>query len=398
MCLSATTLNALLPGAEAVGRSLEIGAVFLYKALWSILFGVLVTALIDVFVDKERMARLLGGRGLRTLGKATAAGAASSACTFGAVTIAHTLFKKGASAESTFAFSLASTNIVFELGILILVLLGAAFLGAEILAGFLLVAIMYALVRATLPVHVFEEARERMRRDEGDISMGFTPHLADRGDWLRQLRDAEAWRIIALRYFKTLGRIYKSVVVGFTIAGFVVALIPTTVWTTLFVRPDNVLGVAENAALGVVAGMLSFIGSIGIVPFAAALWVKGVSFAAAIGIIVSDLITVPVLNLWRKFYGTRAMLYVLGVFWLAMVVSAVIIEYLFRAFGWIPVRLREAQIVSLRLKVDYTLVMTVLFVLITAGLYAALRRPSPSSPEPAPAALLPEPERTRATR
>lgn len=245
---SLDVLHALLDG-------LTTGGIFFYKALWSILFGVAVTAAIDVFVDKEKMARLLGGRDVKTVGVATATGAASSACTFGAVTIAQALYKKGASAESTFAFALAATNIVFELSVLIYVLLGGAVLAAEFLSGVMLVIIMFFLVRLTLPVHTFELARRRLQEQDGG-----TPAA------MRQLKDAGVWQRIADRYFRTLNRIWKSVFFGFLTAGFIVALVPASVWTTLFLPPVSFRAVIENAALGVVVGMLSFIGSIGIVP------------------------------------------------------------------------------------------------------------------------------------
>jgi len=169
---------------SSIGSSLEASLNFFYKALWSILLGVAVTAAVDVFVDKERMARLLGGRDVKTTGLAGALGAASSACTFGAVTIAQTLFKKGASAESTFSFALASTNIVFELGILILVLLGPAYLAAELLSGVLLVAIVYLIARATLPVAVFDEARRSLQ--ERDTDFRFVH--AEQQPWFEQLK------------------------------------------------------------------------------------------------------------------------------------------------------------------------------------------------------------------
>ena len=158
-----------LEALHAVTYGLQTGGIFFYKALWSILFGVAVTAAIDVFVDKEKMARLLGGWDVRTIGVAAATGAASSACTFGAVTIAQALYKKGASLESTFAFALAATNIVFELSVLIYLLLGGAVLAAEFLSGVTLVVIMFALVRLTLPVQTFELARSRLQERDGGM-------------------------------------------------------------------------------------------------------------------------------------------------------------------------------------------------------------------------------------
>jgi uncharacterized membrane protein YraQ (UPF0718 family) len=348
-----------------IGQSLEVGLIFFYKALWSILFGVAVTAAIDVFVDKDRMARLLGKRDVKTTGLATAVGAASSACTFGAVSIAQTLFKKGASAEATFAFALASTNIVFELAILIYVLLGPAFVAAELLSGVVLVAIMYLLVRATLPVRVFEQARRTLQAQEGQFEFVH----AGQQPWWQQLQTLSGWYAIATRYFRTLGRIYKSVIVGFLVSGFIVVLVPTVFWTTLFLPEHGLFGVLENAALGVLAGIFSFIGSIGIVPFAAALWIGGAGFAGVLGCIVSDNITVPVLNLWRNFYGGKATAYIFAVFYVTMVAASVLVEELFRALGWIPSHASAVNLTTAGVRLDYTLVLTLLFLGLTAALW-----------------------------
>jgi uncharacterized membrane protein YraQ (UPF0718 family) len=247
------------------------------------------------------------------------AGAVSSACTFGAVTIAGTLFKKGASAESSFAFSFASTNLVFELGILIYVLLGPAFLAAELLGGVVLIAVMYLLVRLTLPQGTFEAARQRLHeQDFGAGLEGFKSGTRAAGTWKQQLSTADGWRRVAADYFHTIGRIYKSALWGFLLAGLIVGLVPEAFWTGLFPSADGFLGVTANALLGVLAGVLSFIGSIGNVPFAAALWASGVSFGGVIALIYADLITVPVLDLWRRFLGWKATAYLFAVFFATM--------------------------------------------------------------------------------
>lgn len=356
-------MSGSLEALHALMNGLQTGGIFFYKALWSILFGVSVTAAIDVFIDKEKMARLLGGRDARTIGVATATGAASSACTFGAVTIAQALFKKGASVESTFAFALAATNIVFELSVLIYVLLGGAVLAAEFLSGVMLVIIMFLLVRLTLPVQTFELARRRLQEQDGGIPAA-----------MRRLTDAGVWHRIADRYFRTLNRIWKSVVFGFLAAGFIVALVPTSIWTVLFLPPVSLPAVIENAALGVVVGMLSFIGSIGIVPFAAALALGGVGFPGVVGCIVADLITIPVLNVWRRYFGAKATAYILAVFYTAMVASTVIITYLFQIFGWLPSEVRAGQLTAFHFRLDYTLILTTLFLALTLALWMIKRQ------------------------
>lgn len=350
-------------GLAALASGLLVGAIFLYKALWSILFGVLVTAAIDVFIDKEQMARLLGRRDVKTVGIAAGAGAASSACTFGAVTISQALFKKGASVESTFAFALASTNVVFELAVLIYVLLGGAVLGAELLSGVMLVVVMFVLVRLTLPIELFAQARQRLQEREGDRIPGA----------MRQLKGASVWHRIADRYFRTLNRIYKSVIFGFLAAGFIAALVPPHIWSVLFLPASGFLAVAENAALGVTIGMFSFIGSIGIVPFAAALAIGGVGFAGVVGCIVADLITLPVLNVWRRYFGAPATAYILAVFFTSMVVSTVLITYLFQALGWLPAQLNAHAARLDTVRIDYTLPLTLVFLALTAAFWVIKR-------------------------
>lgn len=395
---------------DAVIGSLLIGLGFFYKALWPILLGVLVTAAVETFVNEEKMAEILGGRDLFTTGKATAAGAISSACTFGAVTITSTLFKKGASTESSFAFSFASTNLVFELGILIYVLLGPAFLAAEIIGGFLLITIMYLLVRLTLPERTFEEARRRLRgagegEDGSDPSddpfcgypgkpeytlehggvtyqffsepcrQAYIHQVAAQGNRGRQLLSRSGWYRIAVNYFNTMGKIYKTVIWGFLLAGFIVGLVPRSWWSFLFLDSSSFFGVLENATLGVLAGVFSFIGSIGNVPFAAALWFSGVSFAGVIALIYADLITIPVLQLWRQFLGWKATLYVFGVFFITMLASAVVMEYLFAALDLIPDRPASVgQILDILTPgLDFTFVMTIVMLLLTVTLYRLMR-------------------------
>jgi uncharacterized membrane protein YraQ (UPF0718 family) len=396
---------------NAIIESLLIGLGFFYKALWPILLGVLITAAIETFVNEEKMAEILGGRDLLTTGKATAAGAISSACTFGAVTITNTLFKKGASSESSFAFSFASTNLVFELGILIYILLGPAFLAAELLGGFLLIAIMYLLVRLTLPEKTFEEARRRLRGEgEGEEGSGpsddpfceypgnpdytlehegvtyqffsepcrqaYRHQIAAQGESRkRQLLSRSGWYRIAVNYFNTMGKIYKTVIWGFLLAGFIVGLVPRSWWSFLFLDSSSFLGVLQNATLGVLAGVFSFIGSIGNVPFAAALWFSGVSFAGVIALIYADLITIPVLQLWRQFLGWKGMLYVFGIFFVTMTLSAVAMEYLFEAFNLIPDRPASVGQIKdfLAPKLDFTLIMTIVMLALTAMLYWLMR-------------------------
>lgn len=183
------------------------------------------------------------------------------------------------------------------------------------------------------------------------------------------------WFRIAVQYFNTMGKIYKTVIWGFLLAGFIVGLVPRDWWSMLFLDSSTFPGVLENATLGVLAGVFSFIGSIGNVPFAAALWFSGVSFAGVIALIYADLITVPVLQLWRQFLGWKATLYVFGVFFITMLTSAVAMEYLFEALDLIPERPASvAKLLDiLAPKLDFSLAMTIVTLAGTAILYWIMR-------------------------
>jgi uncharacterized membrane protein YraQ (UPF0718 family) len=346
----------------------------LYKSIWVLLFGVLITAIIDVFVDKDKIAKLLGGHDFKPVTVATGLGAASSACTFGAVTVGQALFKKGASVVSTLAFSMAATNIVFELGILIYVLLGPYYLAAELLSGIILIYIMYFIVKWTLPSKTFDAARKRLNeQDNGESNHQSVDLLSDRGSKLY---------LIAERYFKTIGQIRKSVIFGFLVAGFIIIFVPTSFWTAVFPESSSFFGILGNASLGVLAGVFSFIGSIGIVPFAVALGAGGVAFAGVLGCIVADLITIPVLGAWKKFFGWKATFYIGVVFYTTMVLSTVFITYLFVTFNWLPDPITGGEIVNPPdIGLNWKTIMTAVMFTITAVLYLIKRKGSQRNAE-----------------
>lgn len=130
--------------------------------------------------------------------------------------------------------------------------------------------------------------------------------------------------------------IWKDVIAGFLISGFVIVFVPQWVWNTLFIQGDGLLVTAENAIMGVAIAVVSFVGSMGNVPFAVALWGGGISFAGVIAFVYADLITIPVLNVYRKYYGWKIMLYILGVFFVTMAFTGFLMELLFDALGIVP--------------------------------------------------------------
>ncbi len=354
---------------DGVLEALRIGVGFLWTAAWAIIMGLTITSLVQVYVSKERMAQVLGDGDLGGLVRATAFGAASSGCSFGAVAIGKGLFKKGAHAVNFLAFMFASTNLIVELGLMIWILLGWEFLLAELLGGLVLIVVMAALVHLTLPETLFDEVRDRLsERDraagvtedptcgmegtdefsittEGGETLTFCSEgcmetylqqTASHGGWREELRSWGGWYKVANQYRKEWSMIWTDVIAGFLISGFVIVFVPQWVWNTLFLSGDGLLVTAENAVMGVAIAVVSFVGSMGNVPFAVALWGGGISFAGVIAFVYADLVTIPVLNVYRKYYGWHVMLYILGVFFVTMAFTGFLMEVLFDALGIVP--------------------------------------------------------------
>jgi uncharacterized membrane protein YraQ (UPF0718 family) len=353
----------------AVAEALRIGVGFLWTAAWAIIMGLVVTSLVQVYVSKERMAAVLGDGDVAGVTKATLFGAASSGCSFGAVAIGKGLFKKGAHVVNFFAFMFASTNLIVELGLMILILLGWEFLVAELLGGLILIAVMAVIVHLTLPEALFEEVRTELNQRDHDSGVTEDPtcgmegkdeyslvtdggetlkfcsegcmetyqqEVSSSGGWRDELLSWGGWYKVGNQYRKEWSMLYKDVIAGFLISGFVIVFVPQWVWNTLFLQGDGLLVSAENAVMGVAIAVISFVGSMGNVPFAVALWGGGVSFAGVIAFVYADLITVPVLNVYRKYYGWSVMLYILGVFFVTMAFTGFLMEQLFDLLGIVP--------------------------------------------------------------
>src|SRR6056297_1209863 len=393
---------------DAILESLRIGIGFLWTAAWAIIMGLVITSLVQVYVSKDRMARLLGEGDLRGLTRATLFGAASSGCSFGAVAIGKGLFKKGAHVVTFLAFMFASTNLIVELGLMILVLLGWEFLVAELLGGVVLIAVMALIVHATLPESRFEQARaalaERDReagvtedptcgmagRDEYSVTTDggevlkfcsagcmetYRQEFSGGGGWRDELRSWGGWYRIGNQYRKEWSMLYRDVVLGFLVSGFVIVFVPQRVWNALFLQGDGLLVSAQNALVGVAIAVVSFVGSMGNVPFAVALWSGGIGFAGVIAFVYADLITIPVLNVYRKYYGWQVMLYILGVFFVTMAFTGLLMELLFDALGIVP-NLAGGQTATEQtyFALDYTLALNLVAFALSGVLLYVYRR------------------------
>ena len=338
-------------------QSLYCAAVMLWETLWALVLGFSLSAFVQVFCRKEQIAKHLGGAGLREVVLATFLGAASSSCSYAAATTAKTFFKKGAALVPVLAFMFASTNLVFELGFLLWLLLGWAFLLAEIIGAFILIAMMWLLVKLTLPRGLVEAARAH---DGGEVKSCcgscHAPELEPSDEPFRQkIRRRENWTRVADAFFMDAGMLWKEMLIGFLAAGFLMVLVPGSWWGKLFITHETGwVRLLENAIVGPLIGVASFACSCGNIPLASVLWVGGISFGGVIAFIYADLIILPLILIYRKYYGNKAALYITGVLFVSMVSAGIIVDLLFAALKLIPSVHPAAAVAAASFQWNYT--------------------------------------------
>jgi uncharacterized protein len=318
---------------QQVGRALSLSGSMFWEVLWPLALGFLLSAVVETLVSKRTVARLLGRDTAGGVVRATAFGAASSSCSYAAVAVARSLFRKGATAANAIIFEFASTNLVFELGLVLFVLLGWQFVGAEFAGGLLMVVLLAVIFRATLRRDMVEEARRQADRGlqgrmegHGEMDMSVTE-----GPLLSRLFSARAFTSIAQYFYMNAYSLWTDLVLGFLIAGAVAAWVPDTVWSHLFLTGHGIASDVWGAVIGPLVAVVTFVCSVGNVPLAAVLWRGGISFGGVIAFIFADLIIVPIVNIHRKYYGRRFALYLFVVSFVTMALAGLVVGLLFDA-------------------------------------------------------------------
>jgi uncharacterized membrane protein YraQ (UPF0718 family) len=309
-----------------------------WDVLWPLALGFLLSAIVQALVPKEAIARTLGRPGLAGVAFACGFGAASSSCSYAAVAIARSLFRKGARLGNAILFEFASTNLVFELGLVLLALLGWQFLAAQYAGGLVMIALLAIIFKYTLRQRMVDQARvqaDRGRRGrmEGHADMDMT---VGGGPLLSRVFSPGAFTSVAHYFWMDIASIWQDLGLGFLIAGALAAWVPAGFWQAFFLTQNPALARFWGPLIGPVISMLSFVCSVGNVPLAAVLWNGGISFGGVIAFIFADLIILPIVNIHRKYYGWRTSLYLLGVSYVAMAVAGFLIELLFQALGIVP--------------------------------------------------------------
>jgi len=354
-----------------IGEGFKNAFLMAWTVWWALVFGFAVSAIVQAWVPRDRIQNAMGGSGLRPVAIATGLGAASSSCSYAAIAIAKSLFQKGASAASALAFQFASTNLVVELGIVIWVLLGWQFTLAEFIGGLVLIAIMTVLLRLFVSRRLEEQARAHAQKaDDGHQHHSAGGHMTIR----QRLTSVSAWSDVAHNFRNDWAMVWTEIALGFVLAGFIGQL-PNSFFNALFLDgAPAAVKLIENAVLGPIVATLSFVCSIGNVPLAAVLWSGGISFAGVIAFIFADLIVIPIVLIYRKYYGKAFTVRIVALMLVTIVSAALIVDGLFSAAGLIPeVRPTRADIFS-SITVDYKLFTNILGVGIFATFFMLTKR------------------------
>ncbi|MDX5326170.1 MAG: permease [Bacteroidota bacterium] len=335
---------------------------FFWKSLWAFILGYGVSGAIQAFVPKKNLTRIMGGKGFQSVGLSTFFGAISSSCSFAALATARSLFSKGASFVATVAFMFASTNLVIELGILIFIFLGPQYVWAEIIGGLVLILISSLLIRLFHPHSLIQRAREHVKKMEGE---------EEDFDWRSRISSIKGWQMAGMKFVHEWKMAWEDITIGFTIAGLVSVLVPDQVWEWIFLQgvadPESFLVRLENALVAPFVAAMTFIGSMGNIPLATVLAGSGVAFAGVLGFIYSDLMVPPLVNMNRKYYGTKVAFFIAGIMYVSIVLTALIMNYSFEWLDIVPEHIRKIEEVT-RVKIDYTFWMNLSFLLVSAVL------------------------------
>jgi uncharacterized membrane protein YraQ (UPF0718 family) len=349
-----------------------------YEVWWALVLGFAISGVIQAWVPRERIEATMAGDGARPVAWATGLGAASSSCSYAAIAIAKSLFQKGASAASALAFQFASTNLVWELGLVLWVLLGWQFTLAEYLGGILMIVLMALLLRFFVSPRL--EAQARAHAQEADAG-----HEHDHGDgegaagWRERLLSTAGWSEVAMNFRSDWQMLWKEISVGFLLAGFI-GLLGDDFFNSLFLSDAAGWVVAiENVIVGPVIAVLSFVCSVGNIPLAAVLWSGGISFAGVMAFIFADLIVLPIVAIYRKYYGWAFTVRIVALMLLTMIVAALAIDALFSATGLTPETRPSREDVFGSVQLDYKLVLNVVGLVVFAALFWLSRRARPAA-------------------
>jgi len=355
---------------DAIGHALAVAGSMTWQITWSLLLGFMLSAVVQAVVRRSTVVRLLGDDRPAALARATGLGAASSSCSYAAVALARSLLRKGASFTAAMVFEIASTNLVIELGIILALLISWQFTLAEFVGGPIMIVLLAVAFRLFVRQQLIDEARRQADRGvagsmEGHAAMDMS--ITATGSFRRRLISREGYTSVSHIFVMEWAAVLRDVVIGLLIAGAVGAWVPDTFWQHLFLTGHPLASRLWGPLIGPVISLLSFVCSIGNVPLAAVLWNGGISFGGVIAFIFADLIIIPILLIYRKYYGTRMMLVLTGLFYATMVLAGYIVEFTFSGLGLVPAA-RTARVGVTGVVWNYTTYLNIVFIILAAAM------------------------------
>jgi len=353
---------------RAVGHALALAGSMTWEILWALILGFALSAVVQAVVRRSTIVALMGDDRPRTLAVAAGLGAASSSCSYAAVALARSLFRKGANFTAAMAFEIGSTNLVVELGIILALLMGWQFTAAEFVGGPLMIVVLAVLFRLFVRSRLVDGAREQAERGlagsmEGHAAMDMS--IKRDGSFWRRLFSPQGLTSVSHVFVMEWLAILRDLVLGLLIAGAIAAWVPQTFWQSFFLAGHPGWSALWGPIVGPAVAIVSFVCSIGNVPLAAVLWNGGISFGGVIAFIYADLLILPILNIYRKYYGTRMMLTLLGTFYAAMVAAGYLVELIFGTANLIPSQ-RNATVMQASISWNYTTWLNIVFLVIAA--------------------------------
>ncbi|MFF4958225.1 permease [Streptomyces sp. NPDC001222] len=361
---------------DAIRHALSITGSMTWEITWALILGFTLSAVVQAVVRRSTVVRLLGDDRPRTLTLAAGLGAASSSCSYAAVALARSLFRKGADFTAAMAFEIASTNLVVELGVILALLMGWQFTVAEFVGGPVMIVVLAVLFRVLLRERLLRQAHEQAERGlagsmEGHAAMDMS--VGGEGGFLRRLLSRQGLTSVSHIFVMEWAAILRDLVVGLLIAGAIAAWVPDDFWRAFFLTGHPLTARLIGPLIGPLVAIVSFVCSIGNVPLAVVLWKGGISFGGVIAFIYADLLILPILNIYRKYYGARTAGFLLVTFYAAMVVAGYVVEFLFGGLGLVPDRSR-ARIPEEGVSWNYTTWLNIAFLLLAAALLVRFLR------------------------
>jgi len=351
----------------SIAEALYMAFSMFWEILWPLILGFTLSGIVQAVVSHQTMAKALGGDSPKNLTLATLFGIASSSCSYAAVALARSIFLKGASFTSAMVFELASTNLVIELGIILIVLMGWPFMAAEFLGGILMVIFIAVIFRLTLTPKLVRMARAHAEkgltgRMEGHAAMDMS---VSGGSFFSRLFSRRGLTAVSNFFVMDWASVWVDIVLGLLIAGALAAWVPNSFWNAFFFSSNPTIAKIEGPLVGPLVAIFSFVCSVGNVPLAAVLWRGGISFGGVVSFIFADLIILPILDIYRKYYGWRVMGYILLTFYITMAAAGYVVEFLFQALGIIP-QDRHVAAITEGVQWNYTSILNIVFLLLAA--------------------------------